>query len=172
MKCSVLGKLVSFREIRTNDADFVFGLRADPELNRFLSPPPKDVDEQSRYIENYLLGQDSWYFIIVDKTGQCVGTVRIYDIRGSSFCWGSWILSADAPSGAGIESALLVYDYAFFALHFDRSHFDVRKDNVRVVDFHTRFGARIVSEDELNYYFEYDRATYLETRKKYARCLP
>lgn len=172
MKPLVRGKNIALREITLGDADFLVHIRTDPNLSKHLSPTAADVDQQKKYIHNYLASLTDYYFIITDWEQHPLGTIRIYDIQGSSFCWGSWILSKDAMTSAAIESVLLIYDFAFFALHYDRSHFDVRRANTKVVDFHKRFGARIVREDDLNYYFEYDRETYLQIRQKYGRYFP
>ena len=172
MKPVVRGKHIALREITPNDADFLLRLRTDPNLGKHLSPTTADIDQQKAYIFNYLTSLTDYYFIVTDWQQRNLGTIRIYDIQGNSFCWGSWILSKEAPSTAAIESALLIYDFGFFALHYHMSHFDVRKANTKVVDFHKRFGARVIREDELNYFFEYDRGTYLKTREKYARYLP
>ena len=72
---------------------------------------------------------------------------------------------------AAIESALLIYDFAFFSLHYKKSHFDVRKENKKVIDFHLRFGAEIVGETDKDLLFVYGLDTYLEVRKRYSRFL-
>jgi RimJ/RimL family protein N-acetyltransferase len=172
MKLFARGKRIAFREITPDDADFLVRLRTDPDLSKHLSHTDAHIEQQRDYIRNYLTSLTDFYFIITDWHHHPLGTIRIYDIQGSSFCWGSWILLKEAPSSAAIESVLLLYDFAFFTLHYDKSHFDVRKANNKVVDFHQRFGARIVREDELNYYFEYDRDSYLQIRQKYHRYLP
>lgn len=172
MKPCVRGKSITFREVKLSDAEFLLSLRTNPNLNKHLSATVADVDKQKEYISKYLESLTDYYFIITDWKYRSLGTIRIYDIQGDSFCWGSWILSGDAPNNAAIESALLIYDYGFFSLHYRKSHFDVRKANTRVVDFHKRFGAQIVMEDELNFYFTYDRSTYMQVREKYSRYLP
>lgn len=172
MKPYVRGKNIALREIQLSDAEFVVGLRTDQDRNKHLSPTPNDIDRQRNFINTYFESVTDYYFIITDWNHRALGTIRIYDVRGDSFCWGSWILSKNAPKSAAIESALLIYDFGFFALHYTKSHFDVRKTNHRVVDFHKRFGAHIVRDDNLNFYFEYDRNTYLDTREKYSRYLP
>ncbi|WP_180380339.1 hypothetical protein [Campylobacter lanienae] len=48
-----------------------------------------------------------------------------------------------------------MYDFAFYQLGFTQSHFDVRKDNLKAVAFHKKFGAIINSEDDENYYFKF-----------------
>lgn len=154
------------------DAKFIISLRTDPGKCKHLSATSSDVDKQKNFISNYLKSQTDFYFVMCDWQWNRLGTIRIYDIHDDSFCWGSWILSKDAPKHAAIESALLIYDFAFFSLHYPKAHFDVRKGNERVVNFHKRFGASIVGEDDLNYYFQYDVNAYINVRQKYRRYLP
>ena len=169
----VIGKSIYFREINLDDAEFVMQLRLDSVKNKFISPTDHDITQQQQYINNYYSDTKSYYFIICNKQTDCpIGTIRIYDIQNDSFCWGSWILSEQAPVAAAIESALLIYDFAFFSLHYKKSHFDVRKQNSSVLAFHKRFGAVVTHENELDYFFQYDLPTYLQTRKKYERYLP
>jgi len=172
MKPYVRGKSIFLREVSVEDAEFIIGLRTDPEKNKHISATSNDINQQINFIASYSKSDTDFYFMICDWNWSRLGTVRIYDVRDDSFCWGSWILSRDAPKKAAIESALLIYDFAFFSLHYPWAHFDVRKKNVKVVDFHKRFGASIVGEDDLNYYFEYDIDAYMIVREKYRRYLP
>jgi hypothetical protein len=80
-------------------------------------------------------------------------------------------LADNAPKTAAIESVLLIYDFALYSLYFKKSHFDVRKLNTNVVEFHKRFGAIITSEDELNFYFSYSVESYEATRKRFLKFL-
>lgn len=106
-----------------------------------------------------------YYFIIEDLvSAQRYGCVRIYDLRPDSFCWGSWIILPEAPRYAAIQTAQLIYKFGFYRLGFSGSHFDVRKNNRSVVKFHTRFGARIVAEDDMNFYFKFSRDEYERSR--------
>jgi RimJ/RimL family protein N-acetyltransferase len=172
MKPYVRGKSIFLREVSIDDAEFIIGLRTDPEKSKHISLTSSDVDKQKNFISTYSKSKTDFYFVICDWNWNRLGTVRIYDIREDSFCWGSWIISKDSPKSAAIESALLIYDFSFFSLHYPKAHFDVRKENERVVDFHKRFGASIVSEDDLNYYFQYDSEAYMTVRQKYRRYLP
>ncbi len=52
-------------------------------------------------------------------------------------------------------------------LDFLQSHFDVRKENLRVVAFYQRFGASIVAEDAHNYYFQLTRQGYEKVKQRY-----
>jgi len=156
------------------DAEFVMELRLDERRNRYLSPIDHDLEKQRKWIEAYKQREHAgreYYFVIQDSDRTDIGLVRLYDFRDDSFSWGSWLLSPDAPTYAAIESALLVYEFAFHATGFNRSHFEVLKGNTKVLQFHTRFGATIAGEDERAYYLEYTKEGYQLTRRRYMRFL-
>ena len=66
-----------------------------------------------------------------------------------------------------IDSAFAVYEFAFGHLGFLASHFEVRKENLRVVAFHKRFGADVVNEDDLNYCFQLTLDSYRRSKQRY-----
>jgi RimJ/RimL family protein N-acetyltransferase len=166
-------KTIDMRLAREGDAAFILRLRTDPALNQHLSPTSADEAAQRAWLRAYqereAAGQE-YYFIIQDKVGAPVGTVRLYDFRSGreSFCWGSWILLPTAPRKAAIESAVQVYEYAFGTLGFAGSHFDVRRDNAHVLAFHDRFGATRVGQDADNVYFTLSAQDYARLRPGYA----
>lgn len=169
MKPIVRGKNIYFREVEMKDAEFILALRTDPVKNRFLSKTSNNIESQRDYISNYKKSKVDYYFIISNWNDEPIGTIRIYDTNEKSFCWGSWILKSDVSSTAALESSLLLYDFAFYSLHFKNSHFDVRKENTKVINFHKRFGAVIIKEDSLDYFFSYSIEKYKIIREKYIR---
>jgi len=141
------------------DAAYICALRSDPALNRHLSRSAPDPDAQLRWLERYKAREqagEEYYFVIVSD-GADHGVVRLYDFREiegrRSFCWGSWIIPRPRPSGLVVYSALLVYEVGFDGLGFDQAHFDVRRGNRGVIDFHERAGARRIGEDEQDVFF-------------------
>lgn len=163
-------KSINLRLIEESDAAFVLGLRLNNQYNMFLSKVGASLQDQISWIKNYkqeeLLG-NQFYFIIERKDGTPCGTVRIYDLRDDSFCWGSWILNEDKTRYSALESALLVYDFGFNSLNYNKSHFDVMKGNEKVLSFHRKLGAVLVSEDEDNFYYTITRAAIEENVKKF-----
>lgn len=150
-------KTIVMRLVKEHDAEFILKLRLDLKYNTFLSEVSDNVQSQIDWIKKYKLDEQAglqFYFIIERLDGTSCGTVRIYDLKEDSFCWGSWILNEDKTRYAAIESALLVYRFGFECLGYKKSHFDVMKENKKVVSFHEKMGAKKVSEDEKNYYFE------------------
>ena len=93
----------------------------------------------------------------------------MYDFRDNSFCWGSWLIKDEAPKTTAIESVLQIYEFGFNKLGFQQSHFDVRKGNNKVIAFHKRFGAKIIDENDMNYFFEYQKKDYESIKEKYKR---
>jgi RimJ/RimL family protein N-acetyltransferase len=168
---SVIGKTLIFRNARTEDAEFILSLRTDQEKSRFLSATSGDVAAQRAWLDGYASRDDQVYFII-EYQNEPIGTVRLYDPQGASFCWGSWILKDSRPRQAALESALMVYAYAVDHMGFSASHFDVRKGNERVWQFHERLDAKRVSETELDYLYVMDLAAIQDARRRLAEYLP
>jgi len=168
----IIMKLVEIDE----DADFIFRLRKDK--GKFLSKSTswnEHINFLRHYKEKEKKGEE-YYFVILHKlTKEKLGVVRMYDFRTidkrKSFCWGSWIIKDNAPKFTAIESALQIYNFGFYELGFEMSHFDVRKENVKVVNFHRRFGAKIVKEDNENYYFHFLKRDFENIKKKYKKYL-
>lgn len=167
----VEGDTLSFRDAAEADAGFILSLRTDVEKSRYLSAVSEDVNAQRRWLSDYSKKQDQAYFII-EHMGESIGTVRLYDAQGDSFCWGSWILKDGRPQRAAMESALMVYSYATDILCFKSAHFDVRKGNDRVCKFHERLGAVRVRESELDHFYEMSEAAIRKMRADYAKFLP
>jgi RimJ/RimL family protein N-acetyltransferase len=166
----VRGKTLFFRNASVEDAQFILSLRTQPEKSRYLSATSEDIGTQRDWLDLYSRSHDQAYFII-EFQGQAIGTVRLYDAQQASFCWGSWILSDSRPTHAAMESALMVYSYAIDYLGFESAHFDVRKANERVWNFHERFGSCRFGETELDYLYRLDPGAIRESRARYSRYL-
>lgn len=167
----LLGKHISLRLVELSDAAFIYSLRSDKKA-KFLTQTTGGIQAQEQWIVEYkkreALGRE-FYFIIESLEGEALGTIRIYDFKENSFCWGSWIIKDGAPAYVGIESALCIYGFAFDILGFSQSHFDVRKSNIKVVAFHQRCKAKIVSEDSMNYYFNFSNQDFASMKRYYAK---
>jgi len=155
-------KTIFFRLAQTSDAKFIHSLRTDEKFNKHLSKVDDNLEKQIEWLEKYKEREAKkleYYFIIHRKIDNLqIGTVRVYDFleQQNSFCWGSWILNENKTRYAALESAILIYDFAFFELGFQRCHMDIRKENFKVINFHKRFGVKIVGEtniDLLGHYF-------------------
>lgn len=166
-----MGKTLTFRDANVADAAFILSLRTDANKSRYLSSVSADLSAQQVWLESYANSQNQAYFII-EYQSEPIGTVRLYDAQQDSFCWGSWILKDGRPSQAAMESALMVYSYAIDHLGFKAAHFDVRKGNDRVSAFHERFGARCISETDLDFFYTLELPSIQASRTNYFKFLP
>jgi RimJ/RimL family protein N-acetyltransferase len=171
---TISGKNINLRTVTPTDAEFIFTLRNNKIQTKYLSSITGSVNDQKNWIINYKERENDkkeFYFIIESKNTEKLGLVRLYDFQENSFCWGSWVIKEQAPMSTAIESALQIYEFAFYQLNFESSHFDVRKNNTKVINFHKRFGAKIISENEIDYFFIFNREAYEKTKLKYKRYL-
>ncbi len=170
----IYGKNINMRTVTTEDAEFIYNMRQNQNKTKYLSKVTGTVESQKEWIKNYKQREENkkeFYFIIESKDEEKLGLVRMYDFKEDSYCWGSWLIKEDAPKSTAIESALQIYEFGFYNLGFEKSHFDVRKGNDKVIAFHQRFCAKIVYEDELDYFFNFEKSDYEITKEKYKRYL-
>lgn len=167
----IAGKKLTLRNVELEDARFILDLRVDPSKSKYLNQTSSQLDDQLEWIKSYQNSDDQAYFII-ENGSEKIGTLRIYDPREYSFCWGSWILKTGSPWDAAIESALIAYTYAVDVLKFKEAHFDVRKENVAVWKFHESFGATRVREGEADFFYTLDHKSIEESRNRYKNFLP
>jgi len=163
---------VWLRLVDEGDADFILSLRMNADKSRYMSSVDSDLELQVQWLRQYrqreIEGRE-YYFIIESYDSGMLGTVRVYGFEGDAFSWGSWMLKTGSPHYAAIESALAVYEFSFDFLKFERSYFEVRKDNERVIEFHKRSGAQVSNMDDVNVYFSYEAKEYAGFKNRYSK---
>lgn len=159
------------RLAEVNDAEFILGLRLDETKGRYLSVVTNDIEKQRQWLRDYKSRESQrqeFYFVIESLNSEALGTVRIYDFQGDSFCWGSWILKDGVPASSAIESALSAYTFGFEMLRFSSCHFDVRKGNLAVARFHLQMGAVKTGETDIDDLFCMSKDAFVSIRNRYA----
>jgi hypothetical protein len=167
---SIQGKNLTFKDVSLADAGFIFKLRSNFSKVRYLSKITQSEQDQIDWIAKYHISLNTAYFVIY-LNNLPIGTVRLYDPQKNSFSWGSWIIIDNAPKFSALESALMVYRYGMEHLGFEESHFDVRKENIKVCNFHKKFGAIQTSEDQINIYFKITREAVEKSFIRYKKYL-
>lgn len=163
---------IFFRLVEIGDANFILSLRSDPRYNKHLSITDHNVENQKKWIKLYKereLKKEEYYFIVHRNSDSLpIGTVRLYDFinEKKSFCWGSWILNENKTMYAALECAILIYDFAFLELDFSRCHMDIRKENFKVIEFHKKFGVKIIGETKQDLLGHYYKEDYLNIRQR------
>ncbi|WDG00259.1 GNAT family N-acetyltransferase [Pectobacterium carotovorum subsp. carotovorum] len=177
MVSNISSKTINLSLAKMSDSDFIFSLRVNEKLNKYISAFSGSVEDQRRWLEDYKKREhderEFYYVIRRNDSDLPIGTVRLYDFIevSNSFCWGSWVINENKTSSSAIESALLVYQIGFEYLSFSASHFFVDKRNTSVVDFHKKSGAIFLGEDDINIFFNYTPDLYSSLKGKYKKFL-
>lgn len=164
---NLCGKYVNLREVEINDAEFILSLRCNEAKSKFLNKTEYNIEKQQDYIRKNKKLDNEWYFIIEKKDEEPIGTYRIYDLKKDSFCIGSWLMVDGCSPFEVMEGEYLAKIFAFEKTGFQKFHFDVRKENKKVIRYHKMMGAKQVGETELDYLFECSKEDYLNNIKKY-----
>lgn len=139
---SIEGKAFRLRPVEMRDAAFIVWLRVQENLSRYVNPISGNLEDQERWIANYLARDNDYYFIIERITdGRQEGAISLYDVHAEgegTAEWGRWVLRPG--SLAAVESALLIYRYAFEVLGLKKTHCRTVAANTRVVSFHDSCG--------------------------------
>lgn len=165
----VQGPNLTLQLIMPDDAGYVRTLRTDPTYNRHLSAVHGTVEDQRQWIEEYKAREangEELYYVIERKDGTRCGLVRLYDIGDDSFTWGSWILDANKPRKAALESALLSFGVGFCCLNLPKAFVDVRINNEKARAFYVRLGMKELRREGQDIFFAYDRETFEADQNK------
>jgi RimJ/RimL family protein N-acetyltransferase len=137
----VEGCAYRLRPVSDNDAGFIIKLRSDPELNRFLHLTSPSIEAQLEWLTNYYSRPGDWYFVLerrYDSTAEGLISLYGFDTYEGSAEWGRWILRKD--SMAAVESAMLIYRFAFEELCMREVYCRTAAENQSVVSFHDSCG--------------------------------
>ena len=74
------GRFVNLRPVTKEDAEFILGIRNNPEISKYLPSLNVTVDQQQSWIDKQRNDINSYYFIIEDKTKMRIGTISVYNI--------------------------------------------------------------------------------------------
>lgn len=166
---SVNGVACTLRLVEVQDAAFLYGLRVDPELSRYLSPVTGGVEDQAAWIAAYkareATGREA-YYIVENQQGRAFGTVRLYDITADVFTWGSFVLTHDKPAKAALEVTLLSLGIGFATFGCTRAEIDAKTENTRALNLYDRFGMTRHGEKDGSILMCYDRSDFDANQKR------
>ncbi|MFC1510850.1 GNAT family N-acetyltransferase [Candidatus Margulisiibacteriota bacterium] len=168
---NLAGKNILLRTAQEEDAEFILQLRLNPKLNRFIKKTDASIEKQRIWIAQKRAQKDDYHLIVQGLDGQKLGVIALYgiDMEKKTFDWGRWIIAEDAPFYAAVESAVLLYDFAFNGLGLQGALFEVQRANEKVISFHKRFGAELLRSDKHFDYFSFDKSGFMKALIKYEK---
>jgi RimJ/RimL family protein N-acetyltransferase len=113
------GARVTLRELRVGDAMPLFTAVTNPEVTRFISPPPASVDSFGHFIEwthrQREAGHGASFAIVPRGSDVAIGLFQLRTLQPDfgNAEWGFLMASEFWGSGLFVDSARLVMDFAF-----------------------------------------------------------
>ena len=141
---TIEGNAFRLRPLVKSDSNFVVALRTASINREFINSTSSSIVGQHRWFEDYSFRTGDYYFIIERKDSrEAEGSVALYDAKPDSAEWGRWILQRS--STAAIESALLLYRFAFDILEISEIYCRTVENNSQVISFHESCGLKRTS---------------------------
>ena len=113
------GRRIQLRELRVSDAHSLLAMLTEPEVARFISPPPTTVDGFERFIQwthrERSAGRYICFAVVPDGMDTAVGLFQIREIE-PGFTTAEWGFAIGSPfwgTGVFMEGARLTVEFAF-----------------------------------------------------------
>lgn len=161
------------RLVREEDAEFIVGLRTNPNLSRFIHATDNDVEKQREWIHEYkhreIEGKD--YYFIYEYEGIAIAVNRIYNRKEASAETGSWVVKPNTELALMFATLLIEREIYFEDLRYDADYFNVDKGNIQVWKLHQKMGAVVIAENDVEYRFVQRKDAFYKNREKFIRLL-
>ena len=159
----------NLRSVKEDDAEKILKLRNDPRITDFLPPLDVTVEQQRQWITKQRSDKSSYYFIIEDKLGNCLGTVGFYDIEGDHAETGRYCCIGEVQHS--VEATILQSDFIYDVVRLSYLTSWVYDDNKPVVSLTKNYGFECVGVSQADdgrscCLFKQTREQYFKKREK------
>ncbi len=141
LKENINGYYVTLKSIDESDAEFSLEIRQDPEFSKYLPGFDITVEEQREWIKKQREKNDDYFWIVLDKEGNRIGTVGVFEIFDEFPKSGRLALRGNALQN--IEATYLAYKYGLDILKVPRMGGFIYSDNTRAIRFAEMFGGTV-----------------------------
>jgi RimJ/RimL family protein N-acetyltransferase len=134
----IAGYAFGLRPVAESDAAYIVDLRS--RAGKYLNRAANTIERQTTWLHAYFARADDYYFVVETIDGRHrEGLIGIYDVRlGVAGEWGRWVI--EPASNSAVESALLLYRFAFEELSLEQVCCRTLCTNAKVVAFHDSCG--------------------------------
>lgn len=145
---------LTYRLVNESDAAFIIKLRTASQVGDFLHKTSSSIDDQIKWVKSYKEREEKGtdYYFIFFKDGEPIGLERIYDIVGTKFNVGSWVMKQDTPIEYVLAVPLITNEIAFeyLNLELNDSPDGVHENNKKVLKFNKMLGYIVTGEYQSN----------------------
>lgn len=159
-----------FRLVEIEDAKFINSLRTNKILSKYINKTSKKLEDQVKWLKEYKKreenGKDFYIICLENNMKTKLGLMRIYDIKSDNSEIGSWLFSLKAGKYKSILCDLFIKSIVFEKLNIKICRISIRKKNKNVLKYIKTFSPKLISEDNLSYYFEMNYTNFSKRRNK------
>lgn len=138
---------LTYRFVNEGDAEFIYKLRTDPELSKYIHDVQGGVEGQVQWIRNYKQreAEGKEYYLIFYKESKPVGLNRLYSFHDTTYTGGSWVMVPNSPMEVVLAVPLIIREIAFeeLGMTFEDNYDATHVDNKKVIKFNKMFGCKI-----------------------------
>lgn len=138
---------LTYRFVNEGDAEFIYRLRTDPGLSKYIHDVQGGIEGQVQWIRNYKQreAEGKEYYLIFYKDNNPVGLNRLYSFHDTTYTGGSWVMVPNSPMEVVLAVPLIIREIAFeeLGMTFEDNYDATHVDNKKVIKFNKMFGCKI-----------------------------
>lgn len=167
------GRFVDLRSINLDDTEFSYNIRADKRNRDTVGQLAPSLESQRNFIKWQMQEPNDYYFVVMNKKGERIGLIGIYDIRGSIGEMGREVNFGE-PAEI-IEAELLISKFCVEFLHLNRICYVIYSNNIHhITELQKRGGQfikKVVRSEREALYFEQSLNLQNATSRKVEKLL-
>lgn len=162
---------IHVRLVTPADAPFVYMLRSDKELCKYITQISGTEDDQREWLRQYKKreAEGTEYYFIFSVDGIDYGLERLYHITEDSFTHGSFVFTPDTPLGVPVLSDIITREIGFDLLGLKTNFFDVRNGNINVLNYHLKFKPEFLYETKLDKFYKLEADNFNNNKKVFIK---
>lgn len=122
------GMFVDLRSITLDDAEFSYNIRADKRNRDTVGQLAPSLEAQKDFIRWQMQEPNDYYFVVLNKKGERIGLVGIYDIRGDIGEFGREV-NIGEPAEI-MEVGIVLATFCINVLHLKKISYVIYANNV------------------------------------------
>lgn len=122
------GMFVDLRSITLDDAEFSYNIRADKRNRDTVGQLAPSLEAQKDFIRWQMQEPNDYYFVVLNKKGERIGLVGIYDIHGDMGEFGREVNIGEPAER--MEIGYLMACFCVQTLHINRISYVIYANNV------------------------------------------
>lgn len=162
------GMFVDLRSITLDDAEFSYNIRADKRNRDTVGQLAPSLEAQKDFIRWQMQEPNDYYFVVLNKKGERIGLVGIYNIHGEIGEYGREV-NVGEPAEI-MEVGIVMANFCTNILHLDKICFIIYANNIRNINNAKKRGGIFIKTVERGgqkaLYFEQDLGVETESGKK------